>query len=92
MKLDSINIYFYLLILLISIIIVIYPKLNKKHKFRLDLMCNGLLNKFLILLIIVLLTMRDHKIGIVCIILFFSVLYENRDEDLYEGFISYFEK
>lgn len=89
----SINIFVYLLILLIAIIIVVYPKLDKKHKFRLDMVCNGLLNKFLILLIIVLITMRDHKIGILCIILFFSVLYQNRDnKEMYEGFISYFEK
>ena len=89
----SINIFVYLLILLIAIIIVVYPKLDTKHKFRLDMVCNGLLNKFLILLIIVLITMRDHKIGILCIILFFSVLYQNRDDkEMYEGFISYFEK
>lgn len=83
----------YLIILFIAIVIVLYPKLDKKHKFRFNLLCNGILNSFLIILLIVLLTMKDPKIGILCLVLYFSILYQNKiDSDMYEGFISYYKK
>ena len=79
-----------ILILIISILIVIYPNLNSENKFRLNMLCNGKLNIFVITLLLVILLVFDYKIGLFAFILFFSIIYSSSNK--YEGFINYFKK
>ena len=79
-----------ILILIISILIVIYPNLNSENKFRLNMLCNGKLNIFVITLLLVILLVFDYKIGLFAFILFFSIIYSTSNK--YEGFINYFKK
>ena len=78
------------IILILAILIITYPNFNSKNKFRVHMMCNGKLNTFISVLLLVMLLVYDYKIGLFASILFFSIIYTNSNK--YEGFVNYFSK
>ena len=73
-----------ILILLISMI----NKISNKNKFRLKLVTDGLLNKFLILSLIFILFIDNYLLGLLSIILLHTIM--NFDvKDIKEGFYNY---
>ena len=80
-----------LLVILLSLLVVMIPNIEEKNKFRLNMICNGLLNKLLLLLLLVFIIIYDYKVGLVALLLLFSILYMD-NSNMYEGFVSYFEK
>ena len=78
------NILTIILILLISMI----NKISNKNKFRLKLVTDGLLNKFLILSLIFILFIDNYLLGLLSIILLHTIM--NFDvKDIKEGFYNY---
>ena len=78
------------IILILAILIITYPNFNSKNKFRVNMACNGKLNIFITVLLLVMLLVYDYKIGLFASILFFSIIYTNSNK--YEGFVNYFSK
>ena len=78
------------IILILSILIITYTNFNSKNKFRVNMACNGKLNIFITVLLLVMLLVYDYKIGLFASILFFSIIYTNSNK--YEGFVNYFSK
>jgi CRISPR/Cas system CMR-associated protein Cmr3 (group 5 of RAMP superfamily) len=78
---------------IILIILILFfgfiPKLKNKNKFKLKILTNGIINKFIILVIISIVAMEDMTIGLVLLILFLSILNMNISKD---GFLDYFTK
>jgi hypothetical protein len=80
----------YIKIIIIIILIVLIASLNSlsaKNKFRLELITYGLINNFLLIFMIFLISMWDFRIAILLLILFFSIIYSNKKK---ENFISYY--
>ena len=75
-----------LLCLLIALIIIVYPVINDKNKFRLTLITKGNINKFIIFLLLIFLVLENYLLAILVVILFFIVEQNNS----YEGFINYY--
>ena len=65
------------------------PKLKNENKFKLKILTNGIINKFIILVIISIVAIEDMTLGIVLLILFISILNMNISKD---GFLDYFTK
>ena len=63
---------------IIVIIIILISTINHLDKVRVQLLMNGLINKFLLIFLIFLITMYDYMIGLVLFILFFSIYYSNK--------------
>ena len=63
---------------IVVIIIILISTINHLDKVRVQLLMNGLLNKFLLIFLIFLITMYDYMIGLFLFILFFSVYYSNK--------------
>jgi hypothetical protein len=78
---------------IILIILILFfgfiPKLKNENKFKLKILTNGIINKFIILVIISIVAMEDMTIGLVLLILFLSILNMNISKD---GFLDYFTK
>lgn len=68
----------YFIVVIIIILISTINHLDRKNKVRIQLLMNGLLNKFLLIFLIFLITMYDYMIGLVLFILFFSIHYSNK--------------
>jgi hypothetical protein len=73
-----------LLILLISFI----PNLNRREKTRLSILVNNNISKILILLVILFLLLEDYTLGLLLLILYFTILIYKLDS--IEGFQTYF--
>ena len=82
MKLDIYKI----LCIVVAIFIVFYPYINEKNKFRLSLVTNGNLNKFIIFLLLLFIILENYLLGILLMILYFII----ETEKTFEGFIDYF--
>ena len=78
---------------IVLIILILFfgfiPKLKNENKFKLKILTNGIINKFIILVIISIVAMEDMTIGLVLLILFLSILNMNISKD---GFLDYFTK
>ena len=74
--------------IILIFMIIILPKFDKKNKFRLQLITHGMLNRFVLLLIICFAFYENKLTGILSLILFFSVLFMNKNGK--EGFRTYF--
>jgi hypothetical protein len=78
---------------IILIILILFfgfiPKLKNENKFKLKILTNGIINKFIILVIISIVAMEDMTLGLVLLILFLSILNMNISKD---GFLDYFTK
>ena len=69
-------------------LIIVLPKIDKKNKFRLKLITHGMLNRFVLLLIICFAFYENELTGILSLILFFSILFLNKN--IKEGFRTYY--
>jgi hypothetical protein len=78
---------------IILIILILFfgfiPKLKNENKFKLKILTNGIINKFIILVIISIVAIEDMTLGLVLLILFLSILNMNISKD---GFLDYFTK
>lgn len=81
------------LIILITVIIIIsIPHLSEKNKFKLNLVTDGLANKLVILSIILFVTLENYVLGLLSILLYFTILLETqKGSQTMEGFINYFK-
>ena len=82
---------------IILIILILFfgfmPKLKNENKFKLKILTNGIINKFIILAIISIIAIEDMTLGIVLLILFLSILNMNiSKQDSRDGFLNYFIK
>lgn len=75
-----------LLSIIVVILIVLYPYINDKNKFRMTLITNGNLNKFIIFLLLLFIILENYLLGILLMILYFII----ETEKTFEGFIDYF--
>jgi len=75
--------------LLVIVAIAIVPNLNKKNKFRLSLVLDGTINKFLILLLLLFLILENVMLGVLVMILFFVSI--NYKDNTIEGFRNYYD-
>ena len=84
---------FLLLFVIIVITIGCYDLLSNSNKFRVNMLFDGFLNKLILLLIIILITMENLQVGILLILGFFviNVRINNNKEQVTEGFTEYFE-
>ena len=82
---------------IVLIILILFfgfmPKLRNKDKFKLKVLTNGIINKFIILLIVSIVAMEDMTLGIVLLIILLGILNMNitKDEGR-DGFLNYFTK
>ena len=60
-----------------------------QNKFRLEMLKNGWINKFLLIMIVILISMHNFKIGLLSMILIFSLFLTDTYNE--EGFMNYFE-
>jgi len=82
---------------IVLIILILFfgfmPKLKNENKFKLKILTNGIINKFIILAIISIIAIEDMTLGIVLLILFLSILNMNiSKQDSRDGFLNYFIK
>jgi hypothetical protein len=82
---------------IVLIILILFfgfiPKLKNENKFKLKILTNGIINKFIILVIISIVAIEDMTLGIVLLILFLSILNMNiSKQDSRDGFLNYFTK
>lgn len=81
-----------LCILILLVIIISIPHLNEKNKFRLNLANDGLLNILVILSIIFFVMLENYTLGLLSILLYFTILLETKKgSQTMEGFINYFK-
>ena len=77
------------LVILISVAVI--PVLDNKNKFRLEMLTNGIINKFVILGIVFYITTIDVKVGILAFLLAFSLFFTGSTHtEITEGFKNYF--
>ena len=83
----------FLIALIIISNIVIVKTLNNKNKFRLSLLFDGLINKILLLTIVIFLLIENKMIGVVAILIFFTlyIIYSIVPKnEMVEGFKDYY--
>ena len=73
--------------LVLILIIILIPYLNKKNKFRLSLLINGKLNTMFIFLFLLFIILENYLIGILLLLLYFVIDIEKNDT--IEGFTNY---
>ena len=79
-------------ILILIFLITCIPHLNEKNKFRLNLVTDGLLNKLVILSIILFVMLENYVLGLLSVLLYFTILIETKKgSQTMEGFINYFK-
>lgn len=76
------------LIIVLSIFIILVPKLNK---FKLSLLFENIFVKLLFILLIFFSLIENYLVGILLIILYFSIKMIN-SKQINEGFLNYYEK
>ena len=77
--------------LVILIAVALMPNLNNKNKFRIEMLTNGIINKFVILGLAFYITTIDVKVGILAVLLAFSLIYTGSTQsEITEGFKNYF--
>jgi len=87
------NKYLFLTIFIVIVILVsIFENLSNENKFKLNMLYSGYVNKFILLLIIVLVMMENVQLGILLAFTFFIVYFNlnNNQEQIQEGFSNYF--
>lgn len=80
----------FILLIFIILFFAILPNIQNKNKFRLEMLKNGWINKFLLIMIVILISMHNFKIGLLSMILIFSLFLTDTYNE--EGFMNYFEK
>ena len=74
--------------ILIILLIVIIPNLTNNNKVQLSILVNSNLSKILILLFILFISLENIPLGLLLIILYFTILL-NKSESI-EGYQNYF--
>lgn len=78
----------YLLTIVLSLLIIFYPNINK---FQLNIINSNIYLKLISIFVILLVTIENYLLGILLIV--FYVLILNTDsKDINEGFISYYKE
>lgn len=85
---------FLLLFVIIIVTICCYDILSNSNKFRVNMLFDGFLNKLILLLIIVLVTMENLQLGILLILGFFvmNIRINSNKAHVTEGFTEYFSQ
>jgi len=78
----------YFIYVLLILIITFIPMLSRKNKTRLSILVNNNISKILIQLFILFVLLENYPIGILLLILYFTILLNKLDS--IEGFQSYF--
>ena len=78
----------YFIYVLLILIITFIPILSQKNKIRLSILVNNNISKILIQLFILFMLLENYTIGILLLILYFTILLNKLDS--IEGFQSYF--
>jgi len=78
----------YIIYILISLLIAIIPNLNNNNKVQLSILINNTISKLLLLLFILFISLEDLPLGLLFIILYFTILL-NKTESI-EGYKNYF--
>jgi hypothetical protein len=79
--------------LIIIIAICLIPNLDNKNKFRVEMITNGIINKFILLGLAFYLTTLDVTVGILMFVLVLSLIYTGTTNiEITEGFRNYFHK
>ena len=87
------NKYLFLTIFIAIVILVsIFENLSSENKFKLNMLYSGYVNKFILLLIIILIMMENIQLGILLAFTFFVVYFNlnNNKQQIQEGFSDYF--
>jgi hypothetical protein len=74
--------------ILIILLIAIIPNLNNNNKVQISILVNNTISKILLLLFILFISLEDVPLGLLLIILYFTILL-NKSESI-EGFQNYF--
>jgi len=78
----------YIIYILIILLIAIIPNLNNNNKVQLSILINNTISKLLLLLFILFISLEDLPLGLLFIILYFTILL-NKSESI-EGYKNYF--
>ena len=78
----------YFIYVLLILIITFIPILSQKNKIRLSILVNNNISKILIQLFILFMLLENYTIGVLLLILYFTILLNKLDS--IEGFQSYF--
>ena len=78
----------YIIYILIILLIALIPNLNNNNKVQLSILVNNTISKILLLLVILFISLEDVPLGLLLIILYFTVLL-NQSESI-EGYQNYF--
>lgn len=73
------------------LIISLLPINDKNSHFNISLLAQGFLNKLIIICIVFLLLIEDYNLGLLVLILSFSIFFLD-PKNITEGFISYYRK
>ena len=78
----------YIIYIIIILLIALIPNLNKNNKVQLSILINNTVSKILILLFILFSSLEDIPLGLLTILLYFTILL-NKSESI-EGYQNYF--
>ena len=78
----------YIIYILIILLIALIPNLNNNNKVQLSILVNNTISKLLLLLVILFISLEDVPLGLLLIILYFTILL-NKSESI-EGYQNYF--
>jgi hypothetical protein len=78
----------YLLTIILSLLIVFYPNINK---FQINIINSNIYLKLLSILVILLVTLENYLLGILLVI-FYTLTLNSNSNEINEGFISYYKE
>ena len=84
---------FILLVVIITLSICLYDSTSNKNKFKVKMLFDGILNKIIVLLIVVVSMIENFQIGILLMLGVFTVYVQQNSHKpkLIEGFSDYFK-
>lgn len=81
-----------LLCLVLIILIVNIPNLRKKDKFRINLLVDGILNKMILGLLLLIILFENFILGMLFMLLLLGLHLENsKKSETFEGFTDYYK-
>jgi len=78
----------YLLTIILSLLIVFYPNINK---FQINIINSNIYLKLLSMLVILLVTIENYLLGILLMV-FYVLTLDSNSKEINEGFISYYKE
>lgn len=78
----------YLLTIVLSLLIIFYPNINK---FQLNIINSNIYLKLISILVILLVTIENYLLGIL-LMMFYVLILNSDSKEINEGFISYYKE